>query len=154
MCSTSDKEIRWVCKLSTHQGSPVGSLNLHLSELHFITDTGRGHRSDSDRKVIRSHVMKGKNLGRWRQLGSKPSQMQLKQLEEHHKTSNPDSCVSQASSISGLDLTESPTRPGYVPRQFGSVASTMSLADSVEPSIFDIVLRCRFFITPQLKVRS
>ncbi|KAJ3566876.1 hypothetical protein NPX13_g6976 [Xylaria arbuscula] len=85
--------------------------------------------------------MKGKNLGRWRSLGSRPRQKRLKQLEEHRKTSSSDYRVSQTSAISSLDLATSPGTLGCVPRQLGSIASTMSLADSVEPRIFDIVLR-------------
>ncbi|KAI0410435.1 hypothetical protein F5X98DRAFT_359577 [Xylaria grammica] len=127
-------------------------------ELRFIADTGRGNLNESDRKAIRSHVMKGKNLGRWRSLGSRPRQeqlKQLKQLEHRHghvsssssdssrNTSSPNSDASQASSSHPLDLTTSRDLPILldVPRKLGSAASIMSLADSVEPEIFDIVLR-------------
>ncbi|KAI0506272.1 hypothetical protein F5B22DRAFT_624274 [Xylaria bambusicola] len=110
-------------------------------ELHFIADGGCGHLSESDRKAIRSHVMKGKNLGRWRSLGSRPRQKQLKQLEEHR---NVVSRVARTPSRSAPEFANSPTQPVPLlpaPRQVGSAVSTMSLADSVEPKIFEIVLR-------------
>ncbi|KAI0401042.1 hypothetical protein F4802DRAFT_446180 [Xylaria palmicola] len=121
-------------------------------ELCFIADTGRGSLKETDRRAIRSHVMKGKNLGRWRSLGSRPRQRQLKQLGDRREnawppsdpsTSNPNSRISYFSSRSSADVAISPgiLVPLAVPRKLGSGASTMSLADSVPPGIFDIVLR-------------
>jgi hypothetical protein len=85
---------------------------------------------DEVRKFIRSHVMLGKNLGR-----TLPPRKKKHPSEHSQIFADPeDSAVMLPDEVLAL----SPAS-----RQFSSVLSTISLADSVEPSNIDAILQCK-----------
>jgi hypothetical protein len=84
-------------------------------------------KPDADtRRAIRSHVMQGKNLGR-----KLPARTQKVFLDK----SSPDSSESSRSNSEALMVAP-------VSRQFGTLFSTISLADVVEPEKLSAVLNC------------
>lgn len=131
--------------------------NVKPAELRFIVKTGVGQVSSEERRAIRSHVMKGRNLGKERPLGSR-WRRQLAGGEEDDRSPEPSSASSDASSRRGsasspdASSSDSTTPTSEyscsrdpspsIPRSYGSASSTMRLADSVSPGSIEIVLRC------------
>ncbi|KAI1346760.1 hypothetical protein F5Y01DRAFT_297087 [Xylaria sp. FL0043] len=132
----------------------MASHNKRSEELRFMVKTSMDEFNPEDRKLIRSHVMKGKNLGRMRPLGSR----------RHLASADKDnlglpSSSFDASSYDGGDGSVSSSRisssisphaerhssiqvPKSIPPGVGSVASTMYLADSTtRPEMVDVVLQ-------------
>ncbi|KUI73929.1 hypothetical protein VM1G_09628 [Cytospora mali] len=128
-----------------------------LTELHFMVQTGVAKYNAEDRKLIRSHVMKGKNLGKTRSPQSKRStdRADLKRprpasassasktsLRDEHDTS-----VTQDSQSVSTSTTPSsrspPASPFQVtsPRKFGHACSTLEFADSVHAATVEVVLQ-------------
>ena len=139
-----------------------------MAELHFMVKTGVEKFNPEDRKLIRSHVMKGKNLGKIRP-SRRGRQDVLSSSSSCSDTSSPDrtrgrdgSSLSRPSSSStthptpdsesSLPPTSSssthptPRSPATIPRQFGSVASAVCFADSVQPATVDVVLQCEYLL--------
>ncbi|KAI1125894.1 hypothetical protein F5Y10DRAFT_294276 [Nemania abortiva] len=122
-------------------------------ELRFMVKTSMDDFRPADRKLIRSHVMKGKNLGRARPLGSRRYRELTNERANvvssssntdasHHDGNHGSASLSQ--SISG-SLPHSEDQigiqaPESIPSLFGSPASTMYLADSVNPAVLEVVL--------------
>ncbi|KAK3940202.1 hypothetical protein QBC46DRAFT_288823, partial [Diplogelasinospora grovesii] len=125
------------------------------SELRFVVKTGLGAFNPEDRKLIRSHVMKGRNLGKERPLGSRRrsrcadvSQQILPSPSSSNSSSSDRGCDGsfspQSSSVATTPSSEhSPVNHtlATAPRKFGSVASTICLADSVRPATINVVLQ-------------
>ncbi|KAI3333178.1 hypothetical protein F4824DRAFT_491169 [Ustulina deusta] len=125
-----------------------------MLELHFMVKTSMDEFKPEDRKLIRSHVMKGKNLGRMRALGSR-RHLNSADTRESPATS---SSSRDASSCDGSNGNAS--LPGIssgspqhhecrtciqatasIPLGIGSVASTMRLADSAKPEMVEVVIQ-------------
>ncbi|KAI1753958.1 hypothetical protein F4782DRAFT_494595 [Xylaria castorea] len=127
------------------------------SELRFMVKTSLDGFNPEDRKLIRSHVMKGKNLGKMRPLGSR-KQPNLADAQkntvllssgsgatEHDGTNDSTSLLRISSEQpTGIQTLES------IPPMVGSVASTMHLADSVKPATVEVVLQFSSIAKPLL----
>ncbi|KAI1270048.1 hypothetical protein F5Y18DRAFT_366926 [Xylariaceae sp. FL1019] len=138
------------------------------SELHFIVDTGSGKFDANERKLIRSHVMKGKNKGRLMPLGSKRNSKPILGSD----TQSPQSLGPESPRVGDHDRdARSPYHSAYprqdplygsppwvvgdvarisatVPRPLVTVSSsTLQLADSVGPNTLHVVLDCRGLAT-------
>lgn len=135
-----------------------------MPKLHFVVTTDVGQFNAEDRKLIRSHVMRGKNLGRIRPLGSKfrPASPEVphdipcpdspradssslsssspQSTSESSNSTTPSACSEQASAILAGSTTHIPS-----PRNFGSFTSAVAFADRVKPETMDIVLHCRLY---------
>jgi hypothetical protein len=126
--------------------------------MHFMVKTGADKFNPEDRKIIRSHVMKGKNLGKIRPprrrrdldwddlrqnvLSSSPSPSDS---DTSSPTKGRDKSSSQRASSSTTPISECyPVilSPASIPRKFGSVASAICFADLVKPATVDVVLQC------------
>ena len=119
-----------------------------------MVKTGVDQFTPEDRKLIRSHVMKGKNLGKirpprsradlnvvdWRQDASSSSSngADTASLDGGREGSSSTTPISECSSVV--------RSPATVPRKFGSVASAICFADSVMPATVEVVLRCEQLI--------
>ncbi|RYC59651.1 hypothetical protein CHU98_g6555 [Xylaria longipes] len=132
----------------------MATSNKGRSELCFLVKTSMDEFNPEDRKLIRSHVMRGKNLGKARPLGS-GKRLALAGTRRNtaslpsgfdvtsHDATNNSTSLSRISSNSppysehrsGIQTLDS------IPPVFGSAASTMYLADSVKPETVEVVLR-------------
>lgn len=130
--------------------------------LQFVVTTGVAQFNVEDRKLIRSHVMKGKNLGRMRPLGSRfrrASPVAATQLDNPRRdSSSSPSLLSDSSSPRSSESSASTTPSACSdqsspidveaalhisnPRNFGSLTSAVTFAESVKPETMDIVLQC------------
>lgn len=133
----------------------------HAVELHFIVQTGVANVNPEDRVLIRSHVMKGKNLGKIRPTSRRKDSSRV--VMRYGCSSSPSSPSSSTTPGPNGHPVESPSKrsssyppaahepypiiqsPTTVPRQFGSIASTICLPDSLTPSSIEIVLQCECF---------
>lgn len=125
-----------------------------LAGLHFVISTGVVEKPDPElRKLIRSHVMLGKNRGKkapHRKGGPKrvPDVSSACSDALPTSTSGPDGEALVGPSTSHPTSTSRhPVLPVVVvPSKFGSASSTIQFADaSIEPGAVDIVLQCGFF---------
>ncbi|MCJ1431347.1 hypothetical protein MMC27_000698 [Xylographa pallens] len=117
-----------------------------------MVKTGVDKFNPEDRKLIRSHVMKGKNLGKVR-----PSRRARDLNETDSRQDVSVSCSDTASPARGRDGSSLPQTststtlasdfhpviepPATVPRKFGSTASAIRFADSIEPAMVEVVLQ-------------
>ncbi|KAI1332848.1 hypothetical protein F5Y16DRAFT_356737 [Xylariaceae sp. FL0255] len=110
------------------------------TELQFIVSTGQESTSSRDRKLIRRHVMKGKNLGKQRPLGSK----QFRESQQQLPPPNSEQATVEHVHIAPISLDRDGCFNGLVstsiPRDSFPGHSTMTLADTVKPEVFKIVL--------------
>ncbi|KAI0550662.1 hypothetical protein F4679DRAFT_583331 [Xylaria curta] len=120
-------------------------------ELCFMVKTSMDGFNPEDRKLIRSHVMKGKNLGRMRPLGNRKHQHPLDKRKNNYNDIS-DNSLSRISSHSPpySDHKTSVLTPESIPPKVGSVASTMHLADTVKPATFEVVLQFSSIAKPLL----
>ena len=116
--------------------------------------------NSEDRKLIRSHVMKGKNLGKIRPSRTRRDSNWADLGQDN--LSSPSSCADTASPDRGRDGSSLPRAsssttpfsqcypvipsPATIPRKFGSVASTICFADSVKPAMVEVVLQCEYLV--------
>ncbi|KAI0146158.1 hypothetical protein GGR57DRAFT_479644 [Xylariaceae sp. FL1272] len=130
----------------------MASTKQRTQELHFIVDTGSGKFGANERKLIRSHVMKGKNKGRLMPLGSKrnskPSPQSLgsesprpaDHAEDARALYPRQDPLYGSSQWTDGDVTRI---SATIPRPLVTVnSSTLQLADSVGPSTLHVVLDC------------
>ncbi|MCJ1394402.1 hypothetical protein MMC18_007280, partial [Xylographa bjoerkii] len=125
------------------------------SELHFMVKTGVDKFNPEDRRLIRSHVMKGKNLGKirpprrrrdlnWADLRQdvSPSLSSFSDTASHNKDRDGSSLPRASSYITPISEYYPIVRsPAPIPHKFGSVVSAISFADSVKPATIEIVLQ-------------
>lgn len=105
-----------------------------------MVSTGMEKANPELRKLIRSHVMQGKNRGKTLpQRKRKPKRMQdVSALSSRDLNPGASSAAS----------TTSPPAPAIsVSRKLGSDLSGFSWADAVEPRAVEVVLRCELFPT-------
>lgn len=120
-----------------------------ISELQFMVKTSMNDFHPSDRKLIRSHVMKGKNQGRMRPLGSRRYRELVNargsiaapssSIDESNHTG-----LSRSKSNNSLLPSEDQTSiqaSEPIPPLIGSPVSPMYLADSVNPAMVKVVLQ-------------
>ncbi|KAI0869327.1 hypothetical protein GGS24DRAFT_479079 [Hypoxylon argillaceum] len=118
-------------------------------ELQFMVKTSMNDFHPSDRKLIRSHVMKGKNQGRMRPLGSRRYRELVNargsiaapssSIDESNHTG-----LSRSKSNNSLLPSEDQTSiqaSEPIPPLIGSPVSPMYLADSVNPAMVKVVLQ-------------
>ena len=86
--------------------------------LRFMVTTDAEKFNPESRKLIRSHVMMGKNLG---------------------KTRPPRKRREEEGVFESRPVLQPPTT---IPRKFGSDASTICVADAVKPGTVEVVLHC------------
>ncbi|KAI1407370.1 hypothetical protein F5Y13DRAFT_195433 [Hypoxylon sp. FL1857] len=98
----------------------------------FVVSTGPDKPDPNLRKLIRRHVMMGKNRGKTRQTKRKK-----KEASELRDVSNPVKLQAHSSDSAPLIT----TRHFTIPPKVGSELSTIQLADSVEPSTVATVLQ-------------
>ena len=120
------------------------------SGLHFVVSTNVEKPDPELRKVIRSHVMMGKNRG-------KTFPCQKKKTKDVHDPSFSSSNTPLASTSSpDEDLVGPPASSATashpvcqfaVPRKFGTDWSTFRFPDGVEPGTVDVVLQCEWCLT-------
>lgn len=110
--------------------------------LHFVVSTDLAKPHPELRKLIRSHVMVGKNRGR-----RLPPRKTKRTNGQYPSTSSSSSSASGSPSTS---LSISPTVSDALvrvhtpsPRKFGSECSTVRFADNVEPGTVEVVLQCK-----------
>ncbi|KUI58295.1 hypothetical protein VP1G_05607 [Cytospora mali] len=127
------------------------------TELHFMVQTGVAKYNAEDRKLIRSHVMKGKNLGKTRSPQSKrntdradfkrPCPVSASSVGKTSLQDEHDSSVTQDSqsvSTSTTPISRSPPASPFQvtsPRKFGHICSTLEFADSVHAATVEVVLQ-------------
>ncbi|KAI0435516.1 hypothetical protein F4803DRAFT_328886 [Xylaria telfairii] len=132
----------------------MATYNKKRSELRFMVKTSLDGFNPEDRKLIRSHVMKGKNVGKMGVLGSR---QHLKFADARRNAaslfsgsgvtnSDGDNESMPLSRISASSLPHAEYGAGIqalesIPPRVGSVASTMYLADSVKPATVEVVLQ-------------
>jgi hypothetical protein len=121
-----------------------------------MVKTGVEKFDPESRKLIRSHVMMGKNLGKKLEKPRLPRKRREPKVAVRKELP---SCSSSSdkSSPDGVQVGTSPstssTAPaskshtllppsGTIPRKFGSDASTMCFADTIEPGTVEVVLQC------------
>ncbi|KAI0183963.1 hypothetical protein EV127DRAFT_252746 [Xylaria flabelliformis] len=121
-------------------------------ELCFMVKTSMDGFNPEDRKLIRSHVMKGKNLGRMRPLGSRKHQHHSDERENKYDDISDNSSLSRISSRSPphSEHQTSALALESIPPRVGSVASTMHLADTVKPATIEVVLQFSSIAKPLL----
>jgi hypothetical protein len=95
--------------------------------LHFVVSTSVEKPNPELRKLIRSHVMMGKNRGK----KFPPQKRGSKRMQKGPPTSTIPA--------------SHPILPVTTPRKFGSDVSTISFADAVEPATVEVVLKCELF---------
>jgi hypothetical protein len=99
--------------------------------LEFVVVNGPAAADVEVRKLIRSHVMLGKNRGKTFPERKKPTKrVQLK--------SSPETEGSSSADISLLDVMS-------VPGKFGAYTSTINFPDGVDPAAVDVVIQCKPF---------
>jgi hypothetical protein len=104
--------------------------------MHFVVSTGTEKPDPELRKLIRSHVMLGKNRGKilpTRKRKPKGSEPSASDLDE------------DAEARYFASSTASHSLPVAVPRALGSGMSTICFADALEPGTIEVVLRCKLF---------
>jgi hypothetical protein len=130
-----------------------------IAGLHFMVKTGVEKFDLESRKLIRSHVMMGKNLGkklekprparkRKRHNGVVQKEvpafpLSSDKLSSHGSQVGP-SLSSSSTTTTGFNSHPVLQPPATVPRKFGSDASTICFADAVEPGTVEIVLQCEW----------
>lgn len=105
------------------------SSSSEVTALHFVVATGKERPDPEMRKLIRSHVMIGKNRGRTLPL-RKPSKRKRVQ----------DTSLGPNRPFS--DMVPHPVLPLTIPHNFGTELSTIPFPGSVEPLTVDVVLQC------------
>ncbi|KAK3688708.1 hypothetical protein B0T22DRAFT_460111 [Podospora appendiculata] len=137
--------------------TPKGNSPKGGGEMHFIVSTRPEDINSSTRKLIRSHVMLGKNRGKTRAAGQgaprstrerdTPATTTFRVLarsnrkfatskDEHH--ADEDNPVPPApAAVDAL----APTRPDSVPSRVGSDYSLIRFAGSIDPEIASVVVR-------------
>lgn len=109
--------------------------------LHFVVSTRADKFNPQMRKLIRSHVMLGKNRGKTikRATRNRGAEVQAADLL-------PPSPVRSVEMSSVTPESESDVTPVLAaPRKFGSEFSTIQFADHLEPGTIDVVLQCKLF---------
>jgi hypothetical protein len=113
-----------------------------------MVKTGVEKFDPESRKLIRSHVMMGKNLGKKLEKPRPPRKKREPKVvvrkELSSASSSSDTSSPDGAQVRFLPLTSSTVLqpPATVPRKFGSDASTMCFADAVEPGTVEVVLQC------------
>jgi hypothetical protein len=123
--------------------------------LHFMVKTGVEKFDPESRKLIRSHVMMGKNLGKKLEKPRSPRKRREPKVAVRKELSS-----SSSSSLDGGQVRSSPSTspstvsaskshtvlqpPATVPHKFASDASTICFADVVEPGTVEVVLKCEW----------
>ena len=114
-----------------------------IGGLQFLVSTGVEKPSLQTRKLIRSHVMLGKNLGKTfppRRRQSKKAQDMSSSDLPSESTSNSDEELLQPSASSAIS-SHLPL-PVTFPRKLGSDVSTICFADATDPVMVEVVLQC------------
>ncbi len=110
--------------------------------MHFVVSTGTEKPDPELRKLIRSHVMLGKNRGKiLPNRKRKP-----KGPEPTSSSSDPSAPIAsdpdeEAEARYSASCTASHSLPVAVPRALGSGMSTICFADALEPGTIEVVLR-------------
>jgi hypothetical protein len=117
------------------------------SGLHFVVSTNVEKPDPELRKVIRSHIMMGKNRGKtFPRRKKKTKEVQDVSSSSSNtpltSTSSPDE--DQVGPPASSVVASHPVRPFTVPRKFGTDWSTFRFADGVEPGTVDVVLQCEW----------
>ena len=99
-----------------------------LAELPFVVSTGTGKEDAAIRKLIRSHVMLGKNKG-------KPRPTKCKKVLPWEAVLVP---------IPAEDTSALQESVSVVPKRVGSDWSFIQLADEIEPIALAEILECEF----------
>ncbi|KAF2812776.1 uncharacterized protein BDZ99DRAFT_507057 [Mytilinidion resinicola] len=117
------------------------------SSLHFVVSTDLAKPNPELRKLIRSHVMLGKNKGNQIPPRKKKGQSEVQDASP----SSPKCTYADASGPNGHLLAPlASTTAAYeiqthspimIPRNFGSTMSTIRFPDAVEPSAVEVVLQ-------------
>jgi hypothetical protein len=123
-----------------------------------MVKTGVEKFDPESRKLIRSHVMMGKNLGRKLEKPQSPrkrkrhNRVVQKEVPAFPPRSNklspdgtqvgPSLSSSSTTTTTGSNSHPVLQPPATIPRKFGSNASTMCFADAVEPGTVEVVLQC------------
>jgi hypothetical protein len=118
-----------------------------------MVTTGVEKFNPESRKLIRSHIMMGKNLGKTRPLRKRRElngvvREEVSSSSSSSDTLSPDGCqVGPSPSASSSSTTASESHPvlqspATIPRKFGSDASTICFADAVKPGTVEVVLQC------------
>ncbi|KAI1771129.1 hypothetical protein F4818DRAFT_213531 [Hypoxylon cercidicola] len=127
---------------------PPGSLpSCATAELPFLVSTGIEKPDPKLRKLIRSHVMIGKNRGKTRSAGKK-----RQEAIEGVPSSDPHTLAVDASDTLDTDEALAPSTVAAtaasqpvltltIPRKFGSDMASMRFPDAVEPGTVEVVLK-------------
>jgi hypothetical protein len=117
-----------------------------LIGLHFVVSTNLDKANPKLRKLIRSHVMLGKNRGKMR-----PTLLrQKKEIQDSSPSSSDMSSMDNNLPEQGLILDPAlaevshPVFHTRVPPKFGYYATGISLADAVDPNAIEAIIKCRF----------
>jgi hypothetical protein len=117
--------------------------------LHFVVSNGVEKPDPELRKLIRSHVMLGKNQGK----KLPPRKRKTKTVEELScssfdrllpPASDPNESHVSSSTPSATTAHPEPVLAVTIPRKLGSGMSTISFADSLEPGTIEVVLQRKF----------
>lgn len=97
-------------------------------EMPFIISDGIGSTEVNKRKLIRRHVMLGKNRGKTRKV-----------KREDHQPAQSDFGYNGDNVSTGLSIN---MRYSHIPPKVGSELSFTQFADSVEPALIKDILKC------------
>ena len=126
-----------------------------LIGLHFVVSDGLEKPNPELRKLIRSHVMLGKNQGK----KLPPRKRKTKVAEKLSSSSSdpspppvshPDEGLTGSVTSSITATHPEPVLSLTIPRKLGSGMSTISFADALEPGTIEVVLQCE--LTPAISV--
>ena len=115
-----------------------------VTGLHFVVSSNLEKPDPELRKLIRSHVMQGKNQGR----KLPPRKKKLKAGQDLSDPSS-DACAGDihgSSALSTAIVLPTPVLTVSIPRSFGSGMSTISFADALEPGTIEVVLQRKLFL--------
>ena len=115
--------------------------------MHFVVSTGIEKPDPELRKLIRSHVMLGKNRGkiltpRKKKLKGAPQPASSSSDPSLPSASDPDQDAENRCSASSIAFHALPVT---IPRVLGSGMSTICFADVLEPGTIEVVLQCKYF---------
>jgi hypothetical protein len=107
------------------------------TELHFVVSIGKEKPNPALRKLIRSHVMLGKNRGK-----TLPPRKKTHKESTDSSSSNLDHSLSSISQSKPSISTNNSYYPAKIPQIFGVNMSTVQFPGDVEPKVVEVVLRC------------
>ena len=119
-------------KTSTYflSGGPCHMSSSSLAAMHFIVSTDKSKADPKTRKLIRSHVMLGKNQGKPRSAKRRRATSKAIVAEQ--------SAIPRATLHPAIE-----TYYSTIPRRVGSDLSFLNAATEIQPAVFENIMQCQ-----------